>query len=190
MFNKKAEMGIGTLIIFIAMILVAAIAAGVLIQTAGSLQNKALLTGERSKGQVSTNVLPIVLYAEDGTSGSSVDSFFIKAKLAPGSDPVAFDEMLVEFSLKDASADMEYATGGCASPNSTHFKADYLISGQNQRDGYLQRGDVVKICFNSTRSVEEDESVSVTLVPKIGSPTQIDSAMPAIITQKRIVVYP
>ncbi|MEM4755763.1 MAG: archaellin/type IV pilin N-terminal domain-containing protein, partial [Candidatus Woesearchaeota archaeon] len=84
MKSTKAEVGIGTLIIFIAMILVAAIAAGVLLQTASTLQDKALLTGQKSKGQVSTTLSPILLYAEDGTN-QDLENFYLKAKIAPGS---------------------------------------------------------------------------------------------------------
>ena len=192
--NRKAEMGIGTLIIFIAMILVAAIAAGVLIQTASALQNKALLTGERSKNQVSTSVRPMLVYAEDGSSGNNVDQIFMKVKLAPGSDPVRFSDMLVEFSLKNLSADLTYSSAEtCTTVNESNgsfFYLDYLIQGDNYQSGYLQRGDVIKLCFESSRQIGEDESVSITIVPKIGNPTVVETALPDIITEKRVTMYP
>ena len=54
--SKKGAQGIGTLIIFIAMILVAAVAAGVLIQTASSLQSKSLDVGRQSQEKVTTDI--------------------------------------------------------------------------------------------------------------------------------------
>jgi len=54
--NDLGDMGIGAMIVFIAMVLVAGIAASVLIQTANRLEIQAMKTGQETTEEVSTGI--------------------------------------------------------------------------------------------------------------------------------------
>jgi flagellin FlaB len=197
--HKRAEVGIGTLILFIAMILVAAIAASVLIQTATSLQNKALLAGKRTQDQISSGLSVLLVYAEDGSTDNSLDNFSMKVKLNPGSEPMKLNDTLIEFDLNDQSADLEYnETGDCStsgafrtdSEGSGFFAATHLVEGSAHRPHYLHSGDVVKLCFAAPRSITPDEDIAIRIIPKIGIPTVIETATPEVINQQRSYIFP
>ena len=65
--SNRGQAGIGTLIVFIAMILVAAITAGVLFSTADFLQNKSTVTGQQSSAQVTDRIQLISTYGKSIT---------------------------------------------------------------------------------------------------------------------------
>ncbi|MFP4111577.1 MAG: archaellin/type IV pilin N-terminal domain-containing protein [Candidatus Woesearchaeota archaeon] len=209
MMNKKAETGIGTLILFIAMILVAAIAAGVLIQTATSLQNKALLTGDRTKGQVSTGLTTLLLYGTNGSDGT-IEDFRQKIKLSPGSDPITMHDALIEFGVASSNVDLTYIgtnctyygsdcnssyasnLGYCSDPDNDNgtFAVNYLVNGPNHQDGYLVRGDIAMLCFRGPSGVEEDKSIRISFIPKKGTQMTVETATPNIMTSERVYIFP
>ena len=95
--DDRGQVGIGTLIVFIAMVLVAAIAAGVLINTAGFLQSQAEATGQESTDLVSeridvTSEVGIVGNASNGT----LNEIRISVAGAAGSDQIDLSEATIE----------------------------------------------------------------------------------------------
>ncbi len=192
MFNtKKAEMGVGTLIIFIALILVAAVAAGVVIQTASSLQQQALATGQAARGEIATSARVIEVSAVNGSDGA-VEEFSMQMKLAPGSNPIKLDEVTLTLNTDNTTTTLQYVDGAVFSTTAEEgtFVVTYLINGTNHIPGNLQRGDVIRIEFEAPRSIGEDEAVRINFVPKIGTASLVMFNMPDVISTERVYLYP
>ncbi|AEH60425.1 flagellin [Methanosalsum zhilinae DSM 4017] len=96
--DTEGQVGIGTLIVFIAMVLVAAVAAAVLIQTSGVLQQRAQQTGSEATQEVSSNldIKNIEGIRSNGTSGLSpnIDLLRLQVGLQAGSSPVDINQVI------------------------------------------------------------------------------------------------
>jgi flagellin FlaB len=111
--DTSAQVGIGTLIIFIAMVLVAAVAAAVLIQTSGVLQQKAQSTGKQATQEVSSNLMVKNI---EGVRAKTVDNMSetidllkLKVGLNVGSSPVDVNQVIVSITDGTIANNLVYA---------------------------------------------------------------------------------
>src|SRR6056297_1420666 len=99
--DERGQVGIGTLIIFIAMVLVAAVAAGVLINTAGLLESSASDTASDSQAQVSNQVTVVSASGETGTSNDDVETLDFTIMKSAGSDDIDLADATIEYNTED-----------------------------------------------------------------------------------------
>jgi archaellum component FlaG (FlaF/FlaG flagellin family) len=82
-----AAIGIGAMIVFIALILVAAVAAAVIIQTAEKLQQNAQTAGDDTADEMGGKIMINAAYVGTGSAAANTDEYHLVARLAPGSEP-------------------------------------------------------------------------------------------------------
>ncbi|MFC7058110.1 archaellin/type IV pilin N-terminal domain-containing protein [Halovenus salina] len=94
--NERGQVGIGTLIVFIAMVLVAAIAAGVLINTAGFLQTQAQDTGTESTAQVANN-LNVITEVGNVSGNDNINELRLGVQPAAGAGDVNLAKLTLQY---------------------------------------------------------------------------------------------
>ncbi len=104
----KGSIGIGTLIVFIAMVLVAAVAASVLIQTSSYLQQKAMLTGRTTTEEVSTGLKVVAVYGAIDQIKNAIIKLAIVIEPNAGSAPLDLKATKLMLSNSTVQAELRY----------------------------------------------------------------------------------
>lgn len=144
--NDSGDVGVGTLIIFIAMVLVAAVAATVLIYTTGALQQKATKTSKEATQQISSNIIvEQVLGDRITTSNADIKSLVVKIKPDVGTTSIDLKQVIVNVMDDSNRYDLNYTNG---SVNGTQFNATAV---RDEDDSFsagtpvLNSGDLIEI---------------------------------------------
>ncbi|MFA5101909.1 MAG: archaellin/type IV pilin N-terminal domain-containing protein [Candidatus Thermoplasmatota archaeon] len=101
--NEEAAVGIGTLIVFIAMILVAAIAASVIMQTAENLQQRAYAVGKQTIRDVSSGLRVIEVTGYTDENKSKIEYLAISITPRAGSLDIDLNKTLLYLKLNNFS---------------------------------------------------------------------------------------
>jgi flagellin FlaB len=90
--NESASIGIGAMIVFIAMVLVAGIAASVLIQTSTTLESQAMATGRETTDEVAGG---IAVFDIEGHVATDIDALAITVRPRAGSPDIDLNETII-----------------------------------------------------------------------------------------------
>ncbi len=145
--NDSGDVGVGTLIIFISMVLVAAVAAAVLIYTTGALQQKATKTSKEATQQISSNMIVEKVMGDRGTGlNATLDTLLIRIKPDVGTTSIDLRQVIITVMDKDYRYDLNYGTNYSA----VAVRDEDLSF--NTSTPVLNAGDLVEIQINNSAS--------------------------------------
>jgi len=189
--EERGQVGIGTLIVFIAMVLVAAIAAGVLINTAGFLQTKSEATGEEATAQVSNRVTVISAYG-NVTDSQSIDFVNVTVMRAAGAENINLSEATVQWIGPDQAKTLTYngsdagtvngADSGNFTTEAVKGTEDQVLISQDSRINLVMNASAI-----DTDPLAEGEQAQLTITTQFGSQTEYWISVPESLHGKNVV---
>jgi len=199
--TDRGQVGIGTLIVFIAMVLVAAIAAGVLINTAGLLQTQAEATGEETQQQVSDRIQiqsATGNVTEDDDDGV-VDKFNLTLTKAPGAGDIQLENVSYQLVTSNEVADGVLSDEEVTIGNITSETPDNVITDRSDRydvefslsqtnpEGDDGDANILNDEADLEEALEGGERVTVTLTTAQGAATVEELRVPDSLVDREAV---
>jgi flagellin FlaB len=198
--RDRGQVGIGTLIVFIAMVLVAAIAAGVLINTAGFLQSQSEQTGQQSSSQVSDR-LQVVNVVGDHVENQEVQAINMTVKKAPGADDIDLNTTTIQFVSNEQIEDLinaERTNSGAANfstdtiqDDDTSIESSLVLNSQEDRAIIsLDLGNNDNVPSANTSSISnmtEGQEATIELTTQAGGVTTTTLTVPDSLSGKSSV---
>ena len=158
----NADIGIGALIIFIAMVMVAGVTASVMIQTMNNLQQQAVKTSEETLKDISSGVK--ITHISGYISNSKITQLALFISTTAASDDIDLTYGYLSLSDSTTKVVLNYTTGGFSSSVSNGLfgtlNASKLAS---SRYGIMVIRDIDGSC-NQINPVINDEDLVVILV--------------------------
>ena len=150
MNNERGDIGVGTLIIFIAMVLVAAVAATVLIYTTGALQQKATKTSKEATQQISSNIVVEQVLGDRGSVANlTIQDLLIRLKPDVGTTSIDLRQVIVTVMDTTIRTDLTYS-------NNTSSSSYTAIAVRDEDNSFsvdtpvLNSGDLIEIKVPAT----------------------------------------
>jgi len=193
--NDYGAIGIGTLIVFIAMVLVAAVAASVIIQTSETLQNRAYAVGKQTIREVSSGMKIVDMTGYTDEAKSVIEYLAISVSPRAGSYDIDLNATLVYIQYDNLTvlsldfADGELAVNGTVSTQGIFQTLDlscltstnFGVIGVRDSDDSITNSyglgtnDLALIVINLTAAFPETGGLSTgeefngRLVPEVGA---------------------
>jgi flagellin-like protein len=178
--SDRGQVGIGTLIIFIALVLVAAVAAGVLINTAGQLESSASDTGEDAQAQVSNQIDVVSATGADNDSDGSIESVTLVVKKSPGSDPIDLTAATIEYTSSTSSETLAHAAGVSGTEFST---TEIKGNGDDVLDNSSERIEItIDTSAIESNGLAEGTGAELQIVDQSGASTVYGVNVPDVVT--------
>ena len=197
----RGQVGIGTLIVFIAMVLVAAIAAGVLVNTAGFLQATAEDTGQESVDQV-TNRLDVISQhgivndSDPANYSATIDELRLAVRMSSGSGEIALQNSTIKYTSETTAANLAYenrstSDGTDVTQQNVSDLTDKEFTVEDKNDGgdsypvLDEESDRFEIVINASNvegagktGLDPSESLQLELTTRSGGTTNVVLTMP------------
>ena len=200
----RGQTGIGTLLIFLATIVVAVLAATVFITTASNLQQKAYAVGGEAKERVSATFDVESITGLQDDASRTIYNLTLVVRLAPGAEPVKLDDegttmQILTDSWQVLSIKYNGTVNGTGTwPAVPSFETFYIWQDQStNRDGYweiLSPGElytfVIALDPAQNHSIIEEMPVTVKIVSRTGISTTIKFRAPTVIKDPIVPLYP
>jgi archaeal flagellin FlaB len=185
--HNRGTTGIGMLIIFIAVIVVSAVAAAVLIGAGGSLEQRSLSTMKGTEQEVASGLSIYSIIGSDGSVDGTLNNLEMLVKLRPGSDPVSLNSTVITIDGRISSQMLRYTDGTATAGEYTVY---YLRRGGSALPGYINLGDSAVINISLTTPIGPDEKLVIQIIPAQGGVRRIGFTTPNVVVDKRVFLFP